>query len=403
MNFAPAHRLVATALCAAALSMTMVAEAADPADWQPTAEGLRHMADYWPFETVEKGDEVFELKRGEPIAQGPSVGLDLDAFNRENLSTGMIVLHKGRIVYENYWLGADAESHFASWSMVKSVTSTLIGIAEAEGFIESIEDPIIRYVPELAGTAYRDVTIEQALQMSSGVRFDEQNDALRFTCLVFPPGSPLIDCDDVRAEFGLGLERFLKSLDERAAPPGTRFNYSEADAQVLGWVLRNAIGRSPAEYLSEKIWRPLGMEDDAMWLLDRPGGMPLAGASINARLRDYARFGLLMLNDGVYDGKRILPQGWVERATRPGKPYLKKEGNKDGPIGYQYLWVALPEGAFEAQGTQGQFLLVDPQHELVVAKTSVWSPRSGPGGWDADRSQAFHATVRRIVRALGYD
>jgi CubicO group peptidase (beta-lactamase class C family) len=397
---------IGAALCGCALFVTCQAQTVDPADWLPTPEGLRRMADYFPYETVAGGGDVFQLEWGEPLPQVGPDGLDLETFNRDNRSTGMIVLHRGRIVYEDYWLGADAESHFNSWSIAKSVTGTLIGIAEAEGLIESIEDPVVRYVPELAETAYRDVTIEQALQMSSGVRHGETAEDITVSCLALPPGPIFANCDPVRAEFG-SLEGLLLSLKERAAPPGTEFQYSTVETQVLGWVLRNATSRSPAEYLSEKIWQPLGMEDDAEWLLDGPGGLPLAGVSLNARLRDYARFGLLMLNDGVLAGKkRILPERWVKRATTPGKPYLEQ---LDPQIfGYQYQWWVIPDGlvvpngggAFEAEGTQGQFLHIDPQHELVVAMTSHWP---GPTGWDIPKAMAFHATVASIVRALGYE
>lgn len=399
------RRQIGAALFGCVISLTCQAQTEDSADWLPTPEGLRRMADYFPHETVAGGDDVYALKRGEPLPQTGPDGLDLETFNRENRSTGMIVLHRGRIVYEGYWLGADAESHFNSWSMAKSVTGTLIGIAEAEGLIESIEDPIVSYVPELADTAYRDVTIEQALQMSSGVRYDETTGFITISCLALPPGPIFADCDPVRAELG-NLEGLLLSLNERAAPPGTEFEYSTVETQVLGWVLKNATGRSPAEYLSEKIWQPLGMEDDAEWLLDGPGGPPLAGMSLNARLRDYARFGLLMLSDGVLDGKRMLPEGWVKRATTPSKPYLEQ---LDPQIfGYQYQWWVIPDGlvvangsgAFEAEGAQGQFLHIDPQHELVVAMTSHWP---GPTGWEIPKAMAFHATVASIVRALGYE
>ena len=267
------------------------------------------MAEYFPFETVERGDDVYALEWGDPIGQTGPDGLDLDAYNRENGSTGMIVLHRGRIVYEGYWQGADAESRLTSWSMAKSIAGTLLGIAEAEGLIESLADPIVRYVPELAETAYRDVTIEQALQMSSGVRFEAADGWVRPTCLALPPGPVFADCDSVRAEFG-SVAGWLASLYDQAAAPGTAFEYSTADAQVQARrrhpqrEVQNATGTSPAAYLSEKIWQPLGMEDDAAWLLD-PHGTTLTSMALNARLRDYARFGLLMLNDGVLGGTRI--------------------------------------------------------------------------------------------------
>jgi CubicO group peptidase (beta-lactamase class C family) len=404
MTSASIHRRVAAVLCAYALTVTASAQTQQPADWRPTAEGLRSMADYFPFEVVATGREVYELEWGEPIAQDEAGGLSLDAFNRENLSTGMIVLHRGRIVYEGYWQGADAESRFNTWSIAKSITGTLIGLAEAEGLIESLDDPVVRYVPELAETAYRDVTIEQALQMSSGVRSDLKTE-IRFACLTMPPGPIFADCDAVRRDFG-DLKGLLLSLHERAAPPGTVFNYSTTESQVLGWVLQNATGRSAAEYFSEKIWRPLGTEDDALWSLDQPGGVPLAGMALSARLRDYARFGLLMLHDGVLDGRRILPEGWVKRATTPSERHLERVAQYE--FGYQYQWWIVPQGwvlpsahgAFEAEGAQGQFLHIDPQHELVVAMTSAWPARTG---WDVEKAMAFHATVGSILRALGYE
>ncbi|MGW8368471.1 MAG: serine hydrolase domain-containing protein, partial [Gammaproteobacteria bacterium] len=270
------RRHFAVALWAFVLPAISMAQTENPADWMPTPEGLRRMADYFPSATVARGADAYELSWGDPIPQNPSGGLDLEAFNLENGSMGMIVLHRGRIVYEGYWQGADAESIFNSWSMAKSITGTLIDLAEGDGFIESIEDPIVRYVPELAETAYRDVTVEQALQMSSGVHYEEAENEIQLTCLALPPGPLFADCDAVRAEFG-NLEGFVLSLDQRAAPPGTTFNYSTAETQVLGWVLQNATGQSPAEYLSEKIWQPLGMEADAKWLTDPASGLPLAG------------------------------------------------------------------------------------------------------------------------------
>ena len=382
------------ALTGAFLSVTTLAATKDPADWWPNAEGMRSMADYFPSATVETGEPVHVLQWGEPLPQTGPGGVDLDAFNRDNLSTGMIVLHKGRIVYENYWQGADEESLFSSFSMAKSVTSTLIGIAEAEGHIRSLDDPIVRYVPELAETAYRNVTIEQALQMSSGVRYEAsvtlESDEILLTCVMLPPGPVFADCESARSSFG-DVKGFLASLTEAAAAPGTTFNYSTSESQVLGWVLENATGQSAAEYLSEKIWKPLGMEADAAWLLD-PEGTTLTGAGLNARLRDYARFGLLLANDGVHEGKRLLPEGWIERATVPSQPHLQ---HIDPVVGYQYQWWTLANGAFEAQGTNGQFLRVDPEHELVIVKTSAWQ-----GAWDMPKALQFLATIDSIVAAL---
>lgn len=362
------------------------------------------MADFFPSETVQRGADVYDLEWGPPIGQ-PSSEIDLDGFNEANGSTGMIVLHKGKIVYEKYFQGADANSRFASWSVAKSFTSTLLGVAEAEGLIRSIGDPVVRYVPELADTAYADVTIEQALQMSSGVEFDAGFAGHVLTCVALPPGPVFADCDAIRAKFG-DVEGLLLSLDEQTSPPGTEWLYSDADSLVLGWVLQNATGQTPARYLSEKIWQPLGMEDDATWLLDRPGGMTLTNMALNARLRDYARFGLLVLNDGVIDGEQILPEGWIARATTPGKPYLQSVDPEKN--GYQYQWwvvsagepASVLNGAYGAVGAMGQYIHVDPQHELVVVKTSFWPELTGP---DVEKAATFTDALGAIVKALEYE
>jgi CubicO group peptidase (beta-lactamase class C family) len=342
------------------------------------------------------GESISELPEGKPLRQDGPNGIDLDAFNEANGSTGMIVLHEGKVVYEGYWQGASRESLFSSWSMAKSFTSTLIGLAEADGAIASLEDPVAKYVPELADSAFRDVTIEQALQMSSGVAFEEGPDDIKMHCLSTKPGGGPVfaDCDAVRSRYG-DLKGFVLSLD-RAAPPGARYNYSSADTEVLGWVLQNALGRSPAEYLSEKIWQPLGMEADAKWLLDGPDGTLVTSVGLNARLRDYARFGLLLMNDGVHRGERLIPEGWIERATTPSAPHLRDTGYLD----YQYQWYHWAPGVFEAEGAIGQFLRIDQPHNLVVALTSAWPGRSG---WDPAKALAVHAMLDSLVPALGYE
>jgi CubicO group peptidase (beta-lactamase class C family) len=346
-----------------------------------SADAFQHMDRWNPMAKVPKGSTPSELPRGAPIA-----GVDLDAFNVANDSMGMVVVHRGKIRYENYWHGADETTHFTSWSVAKSFTSTLIGIAYGSGAIAKLEDPVVKYVPELASSAYKDVTVEQALQMSSGVKFIEdysvpQSDIARFVNEGVSPGK---------------ANQWLTTLTEKAAPPGTKFNYNSAETQVLGWIVKNATGQSPSKLLSDRIWQRAGMEDDAEWVLDAPNGMEVTGMGINARLRDYARFGLLMLNDGVHEGTRVLPAGWAERATKPSAPSVQIGNLYEGaPLGYQYQWWVRSPTQFEAEGVYGQFIYVDRDHDLVIAKTSIW-----PEAWVVERHAAFWAVADAIVAAL---
>jgi CubicO group peptidase (beta-lactamase class C family) len=364
-----------------ALSTALSASAAEyPAEIEFSAESFRHMDRYFPMATVARGDWVQALPAGSPIP-----GVDLDAFNTGNLSTGMIVLHLGAVRYEGYFQGADASSLFTSWSVAKSFTSTLVGLALADGRIESLDDPVTRYLPDLAGTAYAGVTIAQALQMSSGVRFDE----------TYASGTSDVDTYMEYVRSGRA-NAYLATRTERAAEPGAKFNYNSSETQLLGAVLDAVLDQPLARYLSERIWQPIGAEADAMWFLDREGGMEATSMGLNARLRDYARFGLLMARDGMVGRKRVLPAGWVDRATTPEGPAVAFGALEPGyPLGYGYQWWALPNGSFEAQGVFGQFIYVDRLRDLVIVKTSAW-----PDFWVNENERAFLDIVQAISNAI---
>jgi len=349
--------------------------------------GLRSMSEALPTRTV---------ARGGPIAELPVAWRDLDGvtyehdgavyrfaeFLERNHTHGIVVLHGGSLVYERYLRGADEGSRFTSWSVAKSVTATLVGLALGEGRIRSLDDPLESYVPELRGTAYEGVTIEQALRMRSGVAFSEVYTTGGSDVAAFMRGSAIEQraaADELAAGFPRGAE------------PGSVFNYNTAETQILGWLVRTVTGKSHAAYLSETLWRPLGMEHDATIVLDRPGpeGDELAGCCLNAALRDWARFGQLHLQDGLWRGERLLPEGWVARATSPA-------GDDEGYYGYQ--WWLFGEGRYSAEGVYGQLIFVDPAHDLVVAKASFW-----PVAWDdalADEALAAFAAIGAHLDAV---
>nr|WP_070960401.1 serine hydrolase [Hyphomonas sp. Mor2] len=282
-------------------------------------------------------------------------------------TSGLIIIHDGRIVHESYGRGADAGTRFTTWSLVKSITSTLVGVAVADGKIESVDDPLSKYLPEVVGTAYDGVTIKQALQMSSGIRYDPDlwegklDDTVEFLTKSVVTGQA--------PSFDLAI-RYPREFE-----PGTKFNYNTAESQVLLELVRRATGMNAADYLEQKIWRPLGMEHDAGWIIDAAGadGAEVGGAMFNAALRDWARFGLFIEQGGAWNGEQILPFDWVNRATVSDEPHLLPGIVHTNPNrGYAWHWWTYADGTFTASGANGQTLYVDRDNDIVVARSSAW-------------------------------
>lgn len=313
---------------------------------------------------------------------------DLDAYLEGNRVAGLIVLDDGRVVLERYRFGNDERTRWMSMSVAKSITSTLVGAAIRQGHITSLDDPVTRYVPALSSTAYQGVTIRDVLTMSSGVRWDEtytdpRSDRRRLleAQLAQRPG---------------GVLAVMASL-QRAAPPGTVNNYNTGETQVVAEVVRAATGRSLADYLHDRIWSRVGMQSDAFWWLDSPGGVEIGGSGIAATLRDYARFGLFVLNEGIVDGDTVLPPGWIREAT---SPQMLRGG---AVIDYGYLWwtatspAARQDRAFSAEGIFGQTIWVNPAKRVVVVVLSAW-PKPVTGSVFGDGWVFFEAVADQIVR-----
>jgi CubicO group peptidase (beta-lactamase class C family) len=349
---------------------------------------LRSMSELFPTRTVSRGGRISEQPAAPVDLDGVALTvsdetLRFDDFLERNHTHGIVVLHRGRRVYERYFEGADERSRFTSWSVAKSFTATLVGMALGEGRIASLDDPLEQYVESLRGTAYEGVTIDQALRMSSGVAFTEVYTAGGSDVSRFMGQSAIghsVPADELAASF------------PRGAAPGSVFNYNTAETQILGMLVRAVYGRGHAEVLEEALWRPLGMENDASLILDRPGaaGIAMAGCCLNAALRDWARFGQLHLQDGIWEGRRLLPEGWVADATT-----LSNTSPDDEPSsksGYRYQWWVFDEGRYAAEGVHGQFILVDPARRLVVAKASFW-----PVAWD----DALAAEALAAFAAIG--
>jgi CubicO group peptidase (beta-lactamase class C family) len=240
--------------------------------------------------------------------------------------------------------------------------SALVGIAIAEGKIDSIMDSVTQYVPELKGSAYEGVSLKDVLQMSSGASWNEEysdwnSDVNRFA----------------RA-FALGssLDHFITTL-KREHPPGTYHRYNSMDTQVLGFVLRRATAESNADYLESRIWLPLGMQDDATWVTDNDN-KEFAAGGLSASLRDFAKLGQLYLHQGNWNNKQIVPNTWVVASVTPDAPYLMpgKRSTSNEVMGYgMQWWVPDDRGDYTAIGVFNQFIYVNPEFHLVIAKTSA--------------------------------
>ena len=278
-------------------------------------------------------------------------------------TTSLLVLKDGRVAHERYRLGTGPEDLRMSWSVAKSVVSSLVGIAWGEGLIDDLDAPVSRWVPELAQSAYAGASLRDVLNMASGVEFDE--DYADFNSDINQMGRVLA--------LGASMDAFAAGQERIAGPPGEAFRYVSVDTHVVSMVLRAATGRTLTEYLSEKLWGPMGAEADARFVTDGLGAAFALGG-LNARTRDYARFGLLVAEGGARDGVPIIPRDWLAQATRRSAPPPPPEEPR--PYGYGFQWWIPPGGdgglggEVLARGVYGQFLYIRPAENLVIVKTS---------------------------------
>jgi CubicO group peptidase (beta-lactamase class C family) len=264
---------------------------------------------------------------------------------------------------------------------VKSITSTLLGAAIKDGYIRSLDDPVTRYLPQLSRSAYQGVSIRNLVQMASGVGWNEA-----YT----DPSSDRRHMLELQIQQRPGAILSFMGTLPRVALPGTRWNYSTGETHVLGALVRAAVKRPLSEYLSEKIWAKFGMEADATWWLESPGGLEVGGSGLSARLRDYGRFGVFVLGGGKAGGEQVVPAGWFPDAGRP-----KRVGNS--LVDYGYMWWSfgsdsepVHQGAFEGIGIFGQFIYINPRHNVVIV---VWSARPKPTGSTVVADEDFFAAT----------
>lgn len=347
---------------------------------QPQRDAAFRALDRLPFlarhRDVPAGDTPAPLPPGPPLA----LPLDLDAYLQGQRSAALVVLHKGQLRLERYGLGFDAQGRWTSFSVAKSLTSTLLGAAVKDGHIRSMDDQVSDYIVEMKGSAYDAVSIRQLLTMTSGIRWNED---------YADPNADVARFNNHQPEPGVdALVSYLRQLP-RAEPAGTRWLYSTGETNLVGVLLMRATGKPLSQYLSEKIWVPAGMEQQATWILSKTG-QEISGCCLQAATRDMARFGQFILGGAQVGGRSIVPDGWLQEAT------TARTGIGQPGRGYGYQWWTYDDGSFAARGIFGQGIFIDPQRQLVIASNGNW----GGGATDAVASAAREAFYRSVQQAV---
>jgi CubicO group peptidase (beta-lactamase class C family) len=327
---------------------------------------------------IEAGDDVYPLPKGTPL----DVGVDVDAYMKHQRTAGLVIVHDGKIRLEKYGLDFSGDGKWTSFSVAKSFTSTMVGAAIKDGYIKSIDDKVSAYIPDLKGSVYDDVSIKQLLTMTSGVKWNEDYG---------DPKSDVALFNAHKAEPGVDVTvSYMRQLT-REAPAGSKWVYKTGETNLIGVLVSSATKKKLSDYLSEKIWAPFGMEQDASWLLGATGH-EISGCCIQASTRDYARMGLFMLGGGMAGGKAVLPDDWIAAAT------TKQADIGESGFGYGYQWWSMDDGTYAAQGIFGQGIFIDPKRKLVIASNSNWPQATDAQGGDQSQKRGlFYKQVQLAI------
>lgn len=352
---------------------------------------FQHIDSIFATRAVAVGQSVWALpSQHQDIGDSFQFGdqtLTLDQFLEATSTSSLLVIQDGSIVHESYRNGNDDQTRHISFSMAKSLLATMIGIAIDEGKIGGVEDKVVDYLPDWAGTAYAEITLLDLLEMRSGIDWLEVYEFGSDTQLTEVHDNSLVGyqyrwCD------------YARDQAVAANEPGAVFNYSTLDTSVLGCVLEAAVGMKGADYISQKIWQPAGMESEAFYLLDGPDsvGREFYGAGFNATLRDYGRIGLMMLNGGQANGSQIVPAEWVKTSTAAGEDSAVVDPVANLGYGYQW-WTIAGTNAYSAIGLFNQYIYVEPDTNTVIVKLDA--PAS-PLGWEVDNLAFFRTVVETV-------
>jgi CubicO group peptidase (beta-lactamase class C family) len=348
-----------------------------------------HFDSFYPSHLIAKAASPSKLNRaGLPLDFSytyQNQTLSLRDYLSRNPTTGLLIARDDTILFEQYQYGRSDHDRLLSESMAKTFVAMLVGIAVSEHKIRSIDDPAQVYVPELRGSEIGAVSIRALLHMASGISFlqnytDTDDDSTLHRELFSAKGPGPITA--------------VKQFNTRVAAPDTLFNYASLNTEVLGLVLAHATGMTLSGYLQTRIWQPMGAEADARWVTDATG-QEVAWCCLNATLRDYARFGLLLSHGGAFNGKQIIPHQWILDATQsaaPGSFLALGNGEHPGGYGYQIWLMPGTRGAFALEGVYGQRIFVDPQSGLVLVHTAVRTQATGAPG-EAELRALWHGLL----------
>ena len=347
-------------------------------------KAFRMMDTLAPSSTIAAGDNPRILETGAALPDSFEVAgkpLSISEYMEQQRLAGMVILQDGKIRKEEYRREFDKDGRWTSFSVAKSLVSTLVGAAIKDGHIKSIDDPLTAYIPELKGSGYDGVTVLQLLTMTSGVKWNED---------YADPKSDVALFNQTKAVDGMDpIIVYMKTLKSEATP-GTRWQYNTGETNLIGVLVAKATGKTLSEYLSEKVWKPYGMGQDAEWLLNE-GGKEIGGCCISATVRDYALFGQFAMDGGKIGGTSVVPDGWFEKAG-------KKQADIGAPgRGYGYQWWTYDDGSFAGQGIFGQGIFIDPAQKLVIATNGNW-PSATPEEQRVQRN-AFYQAVKKYVAA----
>ncbi|MBT0609195.1 serine hydrolase domain-containing protein [Aequorivita echinoideorum] len=307
----------------------------------------------FPARQIESANTKFYFQTAEKGKVPREINVDgtkypFEEYIQKNKTVAFLIIKNDTLQYEKYFRDYNSSSIVPSFSMAKSITSILIGCAIDDELIESVNDPVTKYIPELKNTGFDTVTIEHLLQMTSGLKFNESY------------SNPFGDA--ATFYYGTNLRKAIGKM-KLNSQPGKKFAYVSGNTQLLGLVLERALkDKTISAYLEEKLWKPLQMEFDASWSLDKENGLEKTFCCINATARDYAKIGRLYLNKGNWNGKQIVSQDWVERST-------KIDTAQGSAQFYQYQWwLPSKTGDFMAQGILGQYIYVHPEKNLIIVR-----------------------------------
>jgi CubicO group peptidase (beta-lactamase class C family) len=360
--------------------------------WPPglQAWGYRIVDQLFASRTIRCSGTPRALPRGpelEVCYQSQGRGRSIAEFIERNHAAGLLVIDQGRIVCERYALGLGEHERWSTMSTIKSMTAMLVGVALREGAIESLDDPVTAYLPELSGSAYQRVTIRHLLTMSSGTRWTETYD---------DPGSDVNRYSRSLAQrVPGGIVSLMRELPAVHAP-GSAFLYNSGDSYLLGALVSAATGRRLADFMSERIWQPFGMECDAYYTLESEGGQEIGGSRAGMCLRDFGRFALYVLGDGVIGGRETLPRGWVRDCATPAFPVTDPARLAEGIAGYGYSWWIGDDDSMNALGFAGQRIWIDRNRGTIIVILSAvpQPPFLSPAYPD------FAAETRSLIAAI---